>query len=340
LTSPRVREDAVEFVLADPEHGFGEVVLGQEVSRPRPGPPFTWGDGAWRLTFPRPDVDRLEYLIGVDGSFAPDPANPLRASGPFGDKSVVEWPEYRPPAWLDSIADAGPVEELELRCRRLVARVPVLLYATPEPPGADAPLLVVHDGPEYAQYAGLTRFLDAMSWEERIPPLRAALIQPVDRNETYSASALYAGALVRELLPEIAKRAPHGPRIGMGASLGALAMLHAHARHPKSFDGLLLQSGSFFRQRYDKQESTFPRYRRITRFVGTVLRAAEVGRPIPVAITCGTGEENRANNEDVAAALAEQGYAAWLAHVRDAHTWTGWRDAFDPHLPALIEAVS
>ena len=43
-----------------------------------------------------------------------------------------------------------------------------------------------------------------MSWEEHIPPLRAALIQPVDRNETYSASALYAGALVRELIPELA----------------------------------------------------------------------------------------------------------------------------------------
>jgi enterochelin esterase-like enzyme len=179
-----------------------------------------------------------------------------------------------------------------------------------------------------------------MSWEERIPPLRAALIQPVDRNETYSASALYAGALVRELLPEITKRAPHGKRIGMGASLGALAMLHAHARHPKSFDGLLLQSGSFFRQRYDKQESGFPRYRRITRFVGTVLRGVDVERTIPIAITCGTGEENRANNEDVAAALTEQGYPTWLAEVRDGHTWTGWRDSFDPHLPALIEAVS
>jgi enterochelin esterase-like enzyme len=327
-------------VLADPEHRFGEVVLGQEVSRPRPGPPFAWREGAWRLTFARPEVDRLEYLIGVDGSFGPDPANELRVPGPFGDKSVVEWPEYEPPAWLDSIADQGPVEELELRCRRLVARVPVLLYSTPEPPGPDAPLLVVHDGPEYAAYAGLTRFLDAMSWEERIPPLRAALIQPVDRNETYSASALYAGALVRELLPEITKRAPHGKRIGMGASLGALAILHAHVRHPKSFDGLLLQSGSFFRQRYDKQESGFPRYRRITRFVGTVLRGVDVERTIPVAITCGTGEENRANNEDLAAALTVQGYAAWLAEVRDGHTWTGWRDAFDPHLPALIEAVT
>jgi enterochelin esterase family protein len=292
------------------------------------------------LTFARPEVDRLEYLIGVDGSFVPDPANELRARGPFGDKSVVEWPEYERPGWLDSIADQGPVEELELRSRRLVARVPVLLYSTPEPPGADAPLIVVHDGPEYAEYAGLTRFLDAMSWEERIPPLRAALIQPVDRNETYSASALYAGTLVRELLPQLTKRAPHGVRIGMGASLGALAMLHAHMRHPKSFDGLLLQSGSFFRQRHDKHESEFPRYRRITRFVGAVLRGVAVERTIPVAITCGTGEENRANNEDLAAALTEQGYAAWLAEVRDGHTWTAWRDSLDPHLPALIEAAS
>jgi enterochelin esterase family protein len=316
------------------------VVLGQEVARPRPGPAFEWREGAWRLTFARPEVDRLEYLLGVDGSFVPDPGNPLRAPGPFGDKSVVEWPEYRAPAWLASTADPGPVEEVELLCRRLVARVRVLLYSTPEPPGADGPLIVAHDGPEYAEYAGLTRFLDAMSREERIPPLHAALIQPVDRNETYSASALYSGALVRELLPQITKRVPHGKRIGMGASLGALAMLHAHVRHPKSFDGLLLQSGSFFRQRYDKQESDFPRYRRITRFVGSVLREADVERAIPVAITCGTGEENRANNERLAAALTEQGYQAWLAEVRDGHTWTGWRDSFDPHLPALIEAIS
>lgn len=315
-------------------------MLGQELVRPRPGPRFEWSDGAWRLAFARPEVDRLEYLIGIDGAFVPDPSNPLRAPGPFGDKSVVEWPEYRPPEWLDTIADTGPVEPFEIRCRRLVARVQVLLYSTPEPPGVDAPLLVVHDGPEYAEYAGLTRFLDAMSWQERIPPLHAALIQPVDRNETYSASALYAGALVRELLPAIAKRAPHRVRIGIGASLGALAMLHAHRRHPKTFDGLLLQSGSFFRQRFDKYESGFPRYRRITRFVGTVLRGDGVERQIPIALTCGAAEENRANNEAVAEALVYQRYPAWISPVRDGHTWTCWRDSLDPHLPALIEAAT
>jgi len=26
--------------------------------------------------------------------------------------------------------------------------------------------------------------------------------------------------------------------------------------------------------------------------------------------------------------------------VRDAHNWTCWRDAFDPHLPAIIEAAA
>jgi enterochelin esterase family protein len=117
-------------------------------------------------------------------------------------------------------------------------------------------------------------------------------------------------------------------------------MLHAQRRHPKTFDGLFLQSGSFFRQRSDKVESGFGRYQRITRFVGTVLRDTTAERPVPVAITCGTSEENRPNNHAVADALTAHGYAAWLAEIRDGHTWTCWRDAFDPNLPALIEAVS
>ena len=100
-----------------------------------------------------------------------------------------------------------------------------------------------------------------------------------------------------------------------------------------------LQSGSFFQQRYDKQESGFGRYARITRFVGAVLRDEAPERPIPVALTCGTAEENLVNNRALCSALDRQGYATWLARVRDAHNWTCWRDSFDPHLPALLEAV-
>lgn len=337
---PRVLPDAVELSLPDPGGQHRSVSLVQEVVRPRLGPSFRRVEDGWRLPFRRPEADRLEYLLAIDGALRPDPANDHVASGPFGDKSVIEWPEYVPPGWLRSEGDEGSVEELALPVRRLVARARVLVYTTPVAPAADAPLVVAHDGPEYAAYSGLTRFLDAMSREERIPPLRAALIAPIDRNETYSASALYAAALVRELLPQIAKRFPHGPRVGLGASLGALALLHAHRRHPQAFDALLLQSGSFFRQRFDKHEAGFPRYGRINRFVGTVLRRGGEARPIPVAITCGTAEENLANNRAVAEALERDGYPVRLGEQRDAHNWTCWRDTFDPYLPRLLAAVT
>src|SRR5205823_9838586 len=68
LTPPRVREDAVELSLRDPEHRFADVVLGHEFRRPRRAP-FAYEDGVWRLEFPRPNADRMEYLVGIDGAF-------------------------------------------------------------------------------------------------------------------------------------------------------------------------------------------------------------------------------------------------------------------------------
>ena len=58
-----------------------------------------------------------------------------------------------------------------------------------------------------------------------------------------------------------------GLPVGMGASLGGLAMLQAQRTWPGAFAGLFLQSASFFVPRFDRQESGFPRYARIVRFV-------------------------------------------------------------------------
>ncbi len=174
----------------------------------------------------------------------------------------------------------------------------------------------------------------------RIPKVRAALVGAFDRDETYSASAAYSRALAHEILPQLLDRAPtpHGRtmRIGIGASLGALALLHAHRRSPATFGALYLQSGSYFRQRYDKQESGFRRFRRISRFMGEALSAPEWAHPISLVLTCGTVEENLANNRATAAALERQGYDVKMVENRDAHNWVGWRDTFDPHLIDLI----
>jgi enterochelin esterase-like enzyme len=199
------------------------------------------------------------------------------------------------------------------------------------------PFLVVLDGPDYVRRAGLLRLLRRLAADGAAPPHRVALVSAGDRFETYSASAAYARALAGAL-DELTGRG-RGRRIGLGSSLGGLALLHAHRLEPRAFSGLFLQSGSFFRRRTDPQESRFSRFSRIDRFVGTVLNAHGPARPLPTTITCGLDEENYGNNAAVAQALAAQGYPVDFHAARGGHDWPTWRRALEAHLPALLRRV-
>ena len=200
--------------------------------------------------------------------------------GRSGTSRSLELPGYKPPAWLEEDVPEGSIRSLRLRSGRLrdvgpgTAVEPARDAVTDEP----LPLLVVHDGPEYAVYSDLVQL------PRRCPPPGPAYPRCARRcwhrcagTSTTRPPPRYSDALVGELLPALARgaRSPTGTRpVGMGASLGALSFLHAHRRHPSSFAGLFLQSGSFFRQRFDSHEADFPRFRRITRFMGTVLGAS------------------------------------------------------------------
>jgi len=317
MTGPEVRADRVVFRLED--RGFTGVRLQQELERPRSGPPFARRDDVWELAYRRPQVDRMEYRFEADGEAFPDPHNPRR----IGDRSVIEFPGYAPPRWLGA-PDPDPPVDVGSGAR---------LWS---PPGTDPrrplPLLVAHDGRAYETEAQLPRLIAAAIAGRRIPSCRVALLDSPAREEDYSASARYARTLAASL-PQLAPATAH---VGIGASLGALALLHARWLHPGAFSALLLQSGSFFRQRWDRQESGFPRFRRISRFVGGVLHGGPAVTPIPIALTCGAPEENLANNRAVASALRRQGHDATLHVHRDAHNWTSWRDALDPQLVDLL----
>jgi enterochelin esterase-like enzyme len=314
---PEVRADRVIFRLED--RGYKGVLLRQELERPRSGPPLTRRDGVWELEYRRRQVDRMEYRFEADGAAFPDPRNPLRA----GERSVIEFPGYQPPAWLQA-PDPAPAVRKSATAR---------LWSPPDTdPRRPLPLLVAHDGSDYERQAQLTRLIAHAIARNRIPACRVALLDAPAREEDYSASARYARGLAGTL-PQLA---PATTYAGLGASLGALALLHARWLDPDAFQGLFLQSGSFFRQRWDREESGFARFRRISRFVGGVLGAPRAAAPIPITLTCGAPEENLANNRAVAAALRRQGHAAALHVNRDAHNWTGWRDALDPHLVDLL----
>jgi enterochelin esterase family protein len=302
------------------------------------------GDG-WELVIDRPPVLRMEYLLELrqlDGRAETvlDPGNPRQVAGAFGPKSVVEFPGYDPPRWLAGPALPGKGSTFEVPVRSLDAAVGVRTWSPADAADDEPlPLLVVHDGPEYDTLASLTRYLSAGVNGGWLPRLRAALLSPGARDRWYSANTRYARALCQAVVPALTGRLATSVRVGMGASLGALAMLQAHCRHPDAFDALFLQSGSFFCPRFDEHERRFAYYRRIDAFVAGVHGGRLPGRPLPAVLTCGAIEENVENNRLMTQTLRGAGYPATLRELPDTHNYTAWRDALDPHLTRLLRQV-
>jgi enterochelin esterase family protein len=343
-TAPLVQRDSITFHLPDPDEELAGVRLATDRGFPFAPAAFARDGDGWTLRMPAPALARFEYAFAVqrrdDGDEQwTDPANPLRAPGAFGEKSVVTLPGYEEPAWLTAERVAGASETLTVASSALGAELEVILWRPDDARDDERlPLLVAHDGPELDQLARLTDYAAAQIASGALPRHRVALLAPGDRDQWYSASALYARTLATRVLPAIAGAVAVRAPVGAGASLGGLAMLHTQRRFPDAFAGLFLQSGSFFMPRFDSQESGFVRYRRIVRFVRSTLREPP-RRTVPVALTCGALEENADDNRVMASALAAQGYRVTLDEGRDLHNFTAWRDAWHPHLTRLLGEV-
>jgi enterochelin esterase family protein len=236
------------------------------------------------------------------------------------------------------VAEAGPPDVVDPEADlRVSGQLRVPEGSTADEP---LPLLVVHDGPEYADLAELLRYVSVIAQVEPALRCRVLLLQPVERDRSYSASPAYARALVTEMLPQVTEsvattRAP----VGVGSSLGGLAMLHAATTYPGTFGGVFSQSGSFFAPATDQMERGYRFYERIVRFVDEVTADPDRLAGLRVTMTCGTGEENLANNRALARRLGQVGVATELVENRDGHNHVGWRDCLDPGLRDLLRAV-
>jgi enterochelin esterase family protein len=342
---PAIDGTDVTFALPDPTGRLQEARLLQEIGLPGPLRLARVASG-WSLRLARPAVDRMEYLYEVEDHNGnrvtiTDPTNPHRVGGAFGDKSELSFPTYGPPVWLNWPEGQYDETDLAVAVPALGAELTgILMTAGPLAKGEPAPLVVAHDGPEYAALGGLARYLNVAVARRVLPPLRAALLGPGDRNVWYSANPAYAAGLAEAIGTDWAGLAPATLRIGVGVSLGGLAMLHAHMRAPGLLDAMLLQSASFFTPRLDPQERSFGGFRAVTAFVAEIHGAATRDRPaehpVPVVLTCGTVEENLANNRRMATSLRRLGYPARLVERRDAHNYTAWRDALHPHFTSLL----
>ncbi|MFZ2502933.1 MAG: alpha/beta hydrolase-fold protein [Nocardioides sp.] len=352
----QVTPDAVVFRLTDPDHQLIGVSLWSDLELPDAGVPFGRVADGWELRIPLPRLDRIEYMYSVrgtggGGSLILDPGNPLRVGGAFGEHSWLPMPGYHPPDWL--IGPAFAHDRLLHEIDTQVGTIGVEVWSPADSgdgaSGSEAlPLLLSHDGPEMDIFGQLTHCVGALIASGRLPRMRVALLSPGPRNDRYAANPAYSAALVEEVLPAVLAHHPtnHAPVL-MGQSLGALAALHAQWQHPGTFGGLFLQSGSFFTQHLDPQESGFAGFGAITEFVGAVHQGAGGDHPAAAgrlggaayALVCGSAEENLGNNRLLAARLRAAGLDVAWGEVRDGHYWTTWRDLLDPHLPELLRRV-
>lgn len=341
---PLVGADGVRFRVADAEHALDGIRLEVDWMLGDVDPEFAWSDGEWTLDLPRPAAWRLEYQLTVrrqgDTVWTTDPGNPRRVPNPFGEKSEIRFPDYREPGWLLT-PEAGPITEIQTPGGRLAQPVPVKLWSPAGlAPDVVAPLLLVHDGSDMADRG---RLLCWAAGHARTRPIRVALLDPPHglRDQWYSAEPDYCAHLAEVVLPALTARVLTGPVAGLGASLGALAMLALQRRHPGSISGLVLQSGSFFTPKLDPQESGYRHFDRVCAAVRQITAGPDLSidappRAVPTLITCGAIEENRFNNEAMADALRAQRYPVTYRLVPDAHTMTGWRDAWYPALDELV----
>jgi predicted alpha/beta superfamily hydrolase len=213
--------------------------------------------------------------------------------------------------------------ELHFGYRRAARRARVFIPAAVEP---EAPLLLLFDGQnvfgDEGSYAGgwyAHRAVDALPRTVRRPVVVGIDNGGIYRNrELWSGLDELLGAIASSLLPAIRARwsIGAGPVVLGGASMGGLAALAGHLRHPRVFGGVLGVSPSFW--------------------VGGGALFGEVAGTIPhgrprIYIDAGQREKGQMFEQaaQMAALLVRRGYPAshvrWRPDRRGTHHERHWR---------------
>ncbi|MBV8194643.1 MAG: enterochelin esterase [Candidatus Dormibacteraeota bacterium] len=303
------------------------------------------GTSWWYVTVDVPHGARIEYRLLVTRAGSTehilDPRNDRVARGPLSENSVLEADGYITPDWAlqDSSVPQGAISEVHMQSRALRRQVRVTIYAPAAVrPSRRYPLLVVHDGGDFLEYACLGTVLDNLMHRRLMAPAFVALLHPKDRMREYAANPAHGRFVTTELLTNLDETLPirddGDGRVLLGASLGAVASLAAAVRAPGRFGGLLLVSGSF---RTDMAGwPGGPRaIEQTTRYLSSLQR-----RPRRVARrifqTYGRFEPLAEPNRAITPMLRGMTDDIRIFEALDGHSWINWRDRLGDALGWLL----
>ncbi len=294
------------------------------------------GTNLFYLVIELPERSRVEYKLEVHAhggsTWIEDPLNPNRARDPFGANSVVHGLGYEVPNFTrpDPVARPGHLEPFGFASKALKGERRCHLYLPSRfRRTRQYPLIVVHDGSDYLNYASMKTVLDNLIHRLEIPECVVAFTDSPDRLREYANDENHARFLTEELVPDLERRLPlvarpHG-RALMGASFGGVASLSTAFRYPGFWGRLLLQSGSFAFTDIGKHNRRGPLFDRVVEFVNAYRRYPSAISE-RVFVSCGVYESLIYENRSLVPLLQSTGMQVKFVESRDGHNWENWRD--------------
>jgi enterochelin esterase family protein len=297
-----------------------------------------WGTDLWYAVLELPEGSRINYQLevrrGDHVESTGDPLNPKVSYSPVGTSSVCFAHGYDTPEWTFPDPDARPGELTELvvqsRALRRDCRVTLYLPARFRRTAA-YPLLVVHDGGDFLQYAAAKTVLDNLIHRLDVAEVVVAFLHPHDRLVEYANSPQHARFVSRELVPRLEAELPlvarRSGRCLLGSSFGAVASLSTAYRAPDVYGALVLMSGSFvFTDIAGADHGGGAVFDPVVRFVN---RYRERPRRVAdrVFVSCGVYEPLIMPNRSMAHTFESTGMAVRFLETRDGHSWENWRDS-------------
>ncbi len=290
----------------------------------------------WFLTLDIPEGSRIEYKFEIlrngKAEWIEDPRNPNRARDPFGANSVLQAVGYEAPDWStrDDLARPGTIDQLVFDSPSLEGRRTVQMYLPARfRRSRQYPLVVVHDGKDYLNYASMKEVLDNLIHRLEIPDVIVAFTDSPDRLREYANDEAHARFLTEELVPDLAARFPlydrPQARCLMGASFGAVASFSTAYRYPGFWGRLLLQSGSFAFTDIGKRNRRGPLFDRVVEFMNR-YRNEPIAISERIFLSCGVYESLIYENRSMVPLLDATGMQVRFVEARDGHNWENWRD--------------
>jgi len=294
------------------------------------------GTDLWYVVVELPEGSRVEYQLevarGGQRERINDPLNPHLAHSPVGSSSVCYAYGHEIPDWTlpDPEARPGSLTDMVVPSRALRRNCAVTLYLPARfRRTARYPLLIVHDGGDFLQYASAKTVLDNLIHRLDVAEIVAAFTYPGDRLAEYANSAAHARYLTAELLPRLEAELPlvakPSGRCLLGSSFGAIASLSTAYRHPDVYGSLMLQSGSFVFTDIGHDHGGGPAFEPVVRFINR-YRAAPRRVADRLFLSCGVFEPLIVPNRSMVPVFEAAGMAVRYVEARDGHSWENWRD--------------